>query len=64
MSGDWRTHIRWVVAHPTEPKVLLARRDGTQRLPEVERVVLRATHKEALDYCSLADLKRFAIDLA
>ena len=37
MSGDWRTHIRWVVAHPTEPKVLLARRDGTQRLPEVER---------------------------
>ena len=37
MSGDWRTHIRWVVAHPTEPKVLLARRDGSQRLPEVER---------------------------
>jgi uncharacterized protein len=28
------------------------------------RVVLRATHKEALDYCSLADLKRFAADLA
>jgi uncharacterized protein len=26
------------------------------------RVVLRATHKEALDYCSLADLKRFAVD--
>ena len=28
------------------------------------RVVLRATHKEALDHCSLADLKRFAVDLA
>jgi uncharacterized protein (DUF2237 family) len=28
------------------------------------RVVLRATHREALDYCSLADLKRFAVDLA
>jgi uncharacterized protein len=28
------------------------------------RVVLRATHQEALDYCSLADLKRFAVDLA
>ncbi len=28
------------------------------------RVVLRATHEGALEYCSLADLKRFAIDLA
>jgi uncharacterized protein (DUF2237 family) len=28
------------------------------------RVVLRATHEGALDYCTLADLKRFAIDLA
>ena len=28
------------------------------------RVVLRATHKGALDYCSLTDLKRFALDLA
>jgi hypothetical protein len=28
------------------------------------RVVLRATHQEALNYCSLADLKRFAVDLA
>jgi uncharacterized protein len=31
---------------------------------QAPRVVLRATHKEALDYCSLADLKRFAADLA
>ena len=28
------------------------------------RVVLRATHQEALDHCSLGDLKRFAVDLA
>jgi len=28
------------------------------------RVVLRATHEGALEYCSLADLKRHAIDLA
>jgi uncharacterized protein len=28
------------------------------------RVVLRATHEAALSYCSLGDLKRFAIDLA
>ena len=38
MSEDgWRTSIRWVVAHPTEPRVLLARRDGTSRLPGSER---------------------------
>jgi hypothetical protein len=28
------------------------------------RVVLRATHEGALDHCSLADLKRYAIDLS
>ena len=28
------------------------------------RVILRATHKFALSYCSLSDLKRFAVDLA
>jgi uncharacterized protein (DUF2237 family) len=28
------------------------------------RVILRATHMGALDYCSLADLKKHAIDLA
>jgi uncharacterized protein len=28
------------------------------------RVVLRATHEEALDYLSLADLKTYALDLA
>ncbi len=28
------------------------------------RVVLRATHEGALEFCALADLKRYALDLA
>jgi len=35
-----------------------------QSLCKAPRVVLRATHEAALAYCSLADLKRFAVDLA
>src|SRR5262252_4520641 len=31
---------------------------------QAPRVVLRATHEGALAFCSLADLKRFAMDLA
>jgi uncharacterized protein (DUF2237 family) len=31
---------------------------------QAPRVVLRATHKGALAYCSLADLKRFAVDVS
>ena len=31
---------------------------------QAPQVVLRATHQGALDYCSLADLKRHAIDLS
>ena len=31
---------------------------------QAPKVVLRATHQGALDYCALADLKRHAIDLA
>jgi uncharacterized protein (DUF2237 family) len=31
---------------------------------EAPRVVLRATHEGALEYCELADLKRFAVDLS
>ena len=31
---------------------------------QAPRVVLRATHEGALSHCSLADLKRFALDLA
>jgi hypothetical protein len=38
MSDDgWRTSIRWVVAHPTEARVLLARREGAVGLPGTER---------------------------
>jgi len=31
---------------------------------QAPRVVLRATHESALSSCALADLKRFAVDLA
>jgi uncharacterized protein (DUF2237 family) len=31
---------------------------------KMPRVVLRATHEGALDYCSLDDLKRYAVDLS
>jgi uncharacterized protein (DUF2237 family) len=31
---------------------------------EAPRVVVRATHQGTLSYCSLADLKRLAVDLA
>ena len=31
---------------------------------QAPRAVLRATHEPALAYCSLADLKRYAVDLA
>jgi len=31
---------------------------------QAPRVILRATHEGALDHCALADLKRFAVDLA
>ena len=31
---------------------------------QAPRVVLRATHEGALEHCALADLKRFAVDLA
>jgi len=31
---------------------------------QAPRVALRATHEGALEFCTLADLKRFAVDLA
>jgi hypothetical protein len=31
---------------------------------QAPRVVLRATHEAALNYCALVDLKRFTVDLA
>jgi uncharacterized protein (DUF2237 family) len=36
---------------------------GSARGGPGARVVLRATHQGALDYCALTDLKRFAVDL-
>lgn len=47
---------RWCLCAPRWQQALEA--------GKAPRVVLRATHKLALDYCELSDLKRFAIDLA
>ena len=47
---------RWCLCAPRWQEALAAGR--------APRVVLRATHEDALAYCELADLKRFAIDLA
>ena len=50
-SGD-----RWCLCAPRWQEALEA--------GQAPRVVLRATHEGALSYCSLADLKRLAMDLA
>jgi uncharacterized protein len=47
---------RWCLCAPRWQEALEA--------GQAPRVVLRATHEGALGYCSLADLKRFAVDLA
>ena len=47
---------RWCLCAPRWQEALEAGR--------APRVVLRATHQGALDYCALADLKKHAIDLA
>jgi uncharacterized protein len=47
---------RWCLCAPRWQEALEA--------GKAPRVVLRATHQGALDYCSLADLKKHAIDLA
>jgi uncharacterized protein len=47
---------RWCLCAPRWQEALEAGR--------APRVVLRATHEGALQHCSLADLKRLAIDLA
>lgn len=46
---------RWCLCAPRWQEAL-----QSERAP---RVVLRATHEGALSHCSLADLKRFAVDL-
>jgi uncharacterized protein (DUF2237 family) len=47
---------RWCLCAPRWQEALEA--------GQAPRVVLHATHEGALDHCSLADLKRFAVDLA
>jgi uncharacterized protein (DUF2237 family) len=47
---------RWCLCAPRRQEALEAGRPPC--------VVLRATHEGALDHCALADLKRFAVDLA
>ncbi len=47
---------RWCLCAPRWQEALEA--------GQAPRVVLRATHEGALRYCALADLKRYAIDLA
>ena len=47
---------RWCLCAPRWQEALEA--------GQAPRVVVRATHEGALQHCSLADLKRFAVDLA
>ena len=47
---------RWCLCAPRWQEALAAGR--------APRVALRATHEGALDYCALADLKRYAVDLS
>ncbi len=47
---------RWCLCAPRWQEALEA--------GQAPRVVLRATHREALSYCSLDDLKRFSVDLS
>jgi uncharacterized protein len=47
---------RWCLCAPRWQEALEA--------GQAPRVVLRATHRGALSYCSLADLKQFSVDLS
>ena len=47
---------RWCLCAPRWQEALAAGR--------APRVALRATHEGALEFCSLADLKRYAVDLS
>ena len=49
---------------PGDRWCLCAPRGKNIEAGQAPRVVLRATHEGALGHCSLADLKRFAVDLA
>jgi len=54
--GGLKAGDRWCLCAPRWQEALEA--------GQAPRVVLRATHEGALQHCSLADLKRFAVDLA
>lgn len=47
---------RWCLCAPRWQEALMA--------GKMPRVILRATHEGALDYCALEDLKRYAVDLS
>ena len=47
---------RWCLCAPRWQEALMA--------DHAPPVVLRATHEEALQFCNLADLKKFAVDLS
>ncbi|HTJ02132.1 MAG TPA: DUF2237 domain-containing protein [Methylovirgula sp.] len=47
---------RWCICAPRWQEALEA--------GKMPRVVLRATHEGALEYCALEDLKRYAVDLS
>jgi uncharacterized protein (DUF2237 family) len=44
--------------------LVAARWQQALKAGKMPRVVLRATHEGALEYCALEDLKRYAIDLS
>jgi len=54
--GGLKAGDRWCLCAPRWQEAFEAGR--------APRVALRATHEGALEHCSLADLKRFAVDLA
>jgi uncharacterized protein (DUF2237 family) len=54
--GGLKPGDRWCLCAPRWQEAFAA--------GQAPRVVLRATHEGALDHCALADLKRFAVDLA
>ena len=64
LSNFWRS-IKWSLLDGTPlSHVSIGASADQLAAGHAPRVVLRATHEGALDYCSLTDLKRFALDLA
>ena len=64
-GADRQLNARNVLGEPLDRWCLCAPRwQEAFEANQAPRVVLRATHEAALSYCSLADLKRLAVDLA